>query len=305
MKKIFYKLILVFALFGCEDMTTIVDLELPEHQSLLVINSVPEIEDYVRVYISSSLDPLSNSQYQYLNDAIVLLKHDNIIDSAEFIEATLEEPCFYNVPKLIEGEAYTLEAHHVNYPSAYSTITVPYGVPVLDISIDSIYDNRIPVAFSIIDPIQVNYYYLRFTVKKDGKWQTSSFETYDPSFDDRGIVEDGQINGRKIFFTDQLFNNLQKTFEFELIIKDGIDDVDGLGSDFIAASVDSIKIHFFTTNESYYKYHISRKLQDRNENNPLTELLGAEPVVVYNNIENGFGVFGVRVKNDTIIAVDY
>ncbi|MAN50278.1 MAG: hypothetical protein CMD04_05630 [Flavobacteriales bacterium] len=306
MKKNFLKLFIVFTFFGCEEMSTVIDIDLPEHNPLLVVNSVPEIKDYVRVYISHSLDPLSNNQYKFLDDATVLLKYDNIIDTALFVQSSSEEPCYYNVPNLIEGKTYTLEAYHHDYPTANSTISVPFGVAIENVQVDSLYENRILLNFSIIDPIEENYYYLRFTIKQNGKWKTTAFESSDPSFDDRGLIDDGQISGRKILFNDQLFNNSKKSFDVNLIIKNNdSDDQFSLDNDNINLSIDSVKIHFFTITESYYKYHLSRKMQDRNENNPLNNLLGTEPVVVYNNINNGYGVFGVRVKKDTVIPINY
>ena len=130
---------------------------------------------------------------------------------------------------------------------------------------------------------------VKVEVKKGNKWKRVSFESYDPTFDGSAFIDDS-YGGRDVYFTDQLFNNSQKKFDIEL-------DVD--------YQIDSIKLNLFTISESYYNYHVSRKLQNRNENNPLNDLLGAEPVVVYNNINNGFGVFGVRVKNDSIIPVIY
>ena len=105
---------------------------------------------------------------------------------------------------MIEGKTYTLEAYHYDYPTANSTISVPFGVPIESVQVDSLYEDRILLNFSIIDPIEENYYYLRFTIKQNGKWKTTAFESSDPSFDDRGLIDDGQISGRKILFNDQL-----------------------------------------------------------------------------------------------------
>ena len=288
MKNIFLKLFILVTFFSCEDMSTVIDLELPQHESLLLVYTTPIAENETKIYVASSLDPLSNNDFEYLNNALVTIKNSNQIDTATlFIPDTLD-PYYLGSP-LKQGYSYELEVAHDNFLIASSNLIVPNRVPVIEFFIDSIYEDAIPLIFTLEDPLENNFYYLKFEVKKGNKWRRVSFESYDPTFDGSGFIDDS-YGGKSVFFSDQLFNNSQKKFNIEL-------DVD--------YQIDSIKLNLFTISESYYNYHVSRKLQNRNENNPLNDLLGAEPIIVYNNINNGFGVFGIRVKNDSIIPVIY
>ena len=42
---------LVLLLSSCEDMQTVIDLELPPHQSKLVVNSSNKVDDKFKVYV--------------------------------------------------------------------------------------------------------------------------------------------------------------------------------------------------------------------------------------------------------------
>ena len=288
MKKIFLKLFIVITFFSCEEMSTVIDLDLPQHESLLVVYTTPISENETKIYVASSLDPLSNDDFEYLNNALVTIKNSDQIDTATFFNVDTLDPYYIGSP-LKQGYSYELEVAHDNFLKASSNLIVPNRVPVVEFYIDSIYEDAIPLSFTIEDPLENNFYRLKFEVKKGNKWKRVSFESYDPTFDGGGFIDDS-YGGRSVYFTDQLFNNSQKQFNIELDVN---------------YQIDSIKLNLFTISESYYNYHISRKLQNRNENNPLNDLLGAEPVVVYNNINNGFGVLGIRVKNDSIIPVIY
>ena len=82
MKNIFLKLFILVTFFSCEDMSTVIDLELPQHESLLLVYTTPIAENETKIYVASSLDPLSNNDFEYLNNALVTIKNSNQIDTA-------------------------------------------------------------------------------------------------------------------------------------------------------------------------------------------------------------------------------
>ena len=80
---------IVLLLSSCEDMQTVIDLELPPHQSKLVVNSSNQVDDKFKVYVSHSLDPLSNEDFEFHSDATVVLFENQIaIDTLTFIDSS-------------------------------------------------------------------------------------------------------------------------------------------------------------------------------------------------------------------------
>lgn len=287
MKKLLY-LIPAVLLFTACDMSMTINLDLPEHEPLLVINSSGEVGGQMNVYVSHSIDPLSSDGFEYLTDASVVLKENNVLIDDMYC---LGDPfLFYTTDEqLEEGKTYQLEVSHPSYPTATAEVTVPVSVEIQSVVLGDTSDYMMDLRFTIQDPEENNYYLLKILVN-DGYgfgWSGVGFETIDPSFEDKGLIEDG-YEGRKAMFNDQLFNGTSKTFSLDIDYWEG---------------VDSVKVELFTLSESFYKYHESRRLQNRSENGP-SSILGAEPVVVYNNIQNGFGVFAVQSKNEFVVATE-
>ena len=116
-------------------------------------------------------------------------------------------------------------------------------------------------------------------------WEGIWFQSSEPSFDDKDFWDDS-FDGKIILFNDQLFNGNNKTFYTDI----------GYWKE-----LDSIKVILHTVSESFYKYHTSSGLQNQNG---FSEILGAEPVVVYSNIENGFGIFTATSKTHFITQIN-
>ncbi|NJO88357.1 MAG: DUF4249 domain-containing protein [Chloroflexia bacterium] len=79
-----------------------------------------------------------------------------------------------------------------------------------------------------------------------------------------------------IFFSDELFDGQQHTISFE--------------TDYFNYNNDTQTIYFIQLNslsKDLYNYYRSYSQYEETKDNPF-----AEPVKVYNNIENGFGIFG-------------
>lgn len=285
MKKIAYLLSITLVFTACEDMSMTVDLEMPEHEPLLVVNSIfrdVDIDDY-RVYVTHSVGPLSSDTFQYIDDANVLLKEgDLLMDTLDFEAA---ENFYFTSKSLEQGKTYHLEVSHPNYPTASAEVLIPTPVEIQSVVLGDIAEYTRELQFTISDPEESNYYLLKVGFMAQTSGGYIYFDSDDPSFEGKDFWGDG-FDGRKIMFNDQLFNGLDKEFSLDIDYWEGMD---------------SIKVFLHSVSESYYKYHESRKLQNQSGG---SELLGAEPVVVYNNIQNGFGVFAATSLADFVVAIN-
>lgn len=284
MKKTLYLLFLGSILLGCDDMSMTINLALPEHESLLVVNATAEANNNLKVYVTSSIDPLSSDFFEYIDDAVVLLKEEQLLDTLMFDSIK----GYYLTNEVLDGgKVYQIEVNHSDFSAVFSEVFVPYPVQIQTAKLGVISDDSRAFEFEIHDPLfQDNFYLLRMKGYVEGfGWEGLWFESSEPSFDNKDFWEES-FDGRKILFNDQLFNGTNKTFYI---------DVD------YWEELDSVKVVLHTLSESFYRYHMSRRLQ--NQNGP-SAILGAEPVVVYNNIQNGFGIFAATAQADFIIATD-
>ena len=83
-------------------------------ESKLVVNSSNKVDDKFKVYVSHSLDPLSNEDFEFHSDATVLLFENQIaIDTLTFIDSSK----FYKSNVSAEFEkSYSIRVNHPDYP---------------------------------------------------------------------------------------------------------------------------------------------------------------------------------------------
>ena len=294
MKKKLHILALTLILFSCDDMSMTINLSLNEHESLLVVNANAEADKKLKVFVTKSIDPLSSNSFEYIDDAVVLLKEDmQLLDRLLFDKI---KECYLSNEVIESGKIYQLEVNHSDFLLASSEVYVPNIVEIQNAELGLISNDFRAFEFDVDDPLFIdNFYLLRIKgyvedieYEEDSigfRWKDLWFESSDPSFDNNNFWGES-YEGRRILFNDQIFNGTKKTFYMDVSYWE---------------ELDSVKLVLYSVSESFYKYHISRILQNQNG---TSEILGAEPVVVYNNIQNGFGVFAATSKSDLIIATD-
>lgn len=312
MRKIHYIILLAFILNSCDNMSLTVDLDLPLHDSQLVVNAILKGgEDLSKVYVSHSLDPVSLNQYTQIDDAAVVLKENNtIIDDLTYQQdpsSELENTfCYVTEVLLQENKSYKIEVSHANYPTATAQEKIPASVNIQSVVLGPLSSYKQTCNFTINDPAGIdNYYLLRLKFKEKemiwgedpNKWYGLSYESNEPSFEGNDLFDDG-TQGRKVLFNDQLFDGTNKTFSLNIIYDfEFEEEIYYLEY----AEIDSIKVILYSVSEAYYNYHQSKRLQNQSDGSAI---LGTEPVVVYNNIQNGFGIFASKSKDEFSLATE-
>lgn len=300
MKKISYILLCMFLSIGCDDMSFTVDLDLPAHDPQLVVNALFEVDQpHSKVYLTHSIAPESNSSYNYIKDAVVLLKqNEQVIDDLQLqLDEVFDNDssfCYLSDYTMQANTTYQLEVKHPTYPTALAQMTTLPGVKIESVILGEVMDYQRNLRFTINDPpAEDNFYLLRLKFKaKETTWEEDYpewmglwFESNDPSFTENDDFWEDQYDGRKVLFNDQLFNGNRKTFSVEVEYWN---------------EIDSLQVILYSVSEDYYKYHQSRRLQNQDDG---ATFLGAEPVVVYNNIHNGFGIFASRSVEKVKLSV--
>tara|TARA_B100001057_G_C22766714_1_gene917926 strand:+ start:43 stop:948 length:906 start_codon:yes stop_codon:yes gene_type:complete len=301
MKNFFYSIIIVISFVCCDNLQTVIDVDLPSHEPKLVVNSVNEVGEKWKAYVSVSQAPLSNSDFVFLNDALVLL-----IDG----ETTLDTLTF-NTPKnryessliVNEGTNFEIRVSHSKYNTLNAALFPFQKVLLKSIEeLQNISSETTSLKFTIDDPQSTNYYMINlkayysqdaFDTTDIGEGYYSEMEKIYFDSDDPSLNK-GQFSRGKVLFDDKLFNGTIK--EFNLLF-----------DSYISTKADSILLNLWSIDYAFYNYFTTKIIQSNTGNNPI---FNSEPVNVYNSFLDGdgdiqgYGIFAVSSKDSVIIQTD-
>ena len=292
-------------------METVVDLEIPTHEPVLVLNGRLDTDTNVQVLVSSSVGAFDNSNPSMVNDANVILFENNIevetltLDTENNFEMYLNDGNWrtntyidmnYYVsnytPK--EDKTYKIEVKHPDFNDINASTYIPNDILIYNLVIDSTSNNdKINFEFSFDDNANIENYYsisLKVSCSKVFEDDNGYFDEYnygervdmnsnDPSFPSNSfdVLEGGyRFQGKRAVFNDALFNGQEKRIS-----------VDVLTEEFMYSQCDTIKFIFSTFSDDSYRYYNS--LSEQREKGGL-DIFGGEVVPVFTNINNGLGV---------------
>ena len=291
-------------LISC-DMETVIDLDIPPHDPVLVLNGILDTDTNAQLVVSHSVGAFSNTNPSFINNANVMLyKNNQFIDSlypdtnvidVEYLnEYTVSYlPMYYYKSDYIpEKDAnYRIEVSHSDYNPISAETSIPDDITLYNIDIDTTSsEEKIGFTFSFDDDAnEQNYYRLKLFSSCIKSWYDASgnliegerfrgdawFFSNDPSFP-AGVPFDGYtFEGSNVVFTDALFNGQQKTITLDV------------ESELKYGDCDTVIIRFSTFSNDTYSYYNS--LGEHSDKGELG-LFGGEVIPVYSNVENGLGV---------------
>ena len=290
-------------------METVIDLDIPSHEPVLVLNGILDTDTNAQVVVSHSVGAFSSAIPSFINDASVLLYKNNefigipllpdvenlvyvnYIDDSQNVDSLALY--YYKSDYIPEKDAnYRIEVNHSNYPSVSAETYIPNDITVYNIDVDTTsQENKLGFTFSFDDNSnQQNYYRLKLFSSCTKEWENddgdteqwdfrghTEFMSNDPSFPSDIPFEGYTFQGNNVVFTDALFNGQQKTITLDVISEKWLQ----------YADCDTIIIEFSTFSDDTYSYYNS--LGDHSEKGELS-IFGGEVMPVYSNVENGLGV---------------
>lgn len=268
----------------------VVDIEIPEHQSSIVLNGFWFSQDTaVSLLVTNSLSILDNEDYTIPEDAAVkLYKNDQLVGQLDFDELayyylTLDDSLG------TEMATYKIEASFGDYKPVTVEQTMPGLVTIKEASFeaDGTFDptgekvDEFSITFND-PPGEENYYLFRVSyieqfVDWNGDTIRSSGMIYLDSNDP--IVNYSQEG---LIFTDKAFDGSEYTIN---------------GWDYgWYEQVESFELELINLTKDGYLYLKSLEDYYNSEGNPF-----AQPATVYSNIENGYGIFALGATDRLII----
>ncbi len=292
MKNIFFALLFgtILSLFSCDPESSfeqIADVDIPEHEQRLAISAnIESGDEQVTALVATSSQIFENESFNVADAEVQLLKDGNVIANLAFDINTSRYIAPLDEAITLEQATYRLEVRHSQFETAFSEQQMPQKVDILggeyerDRNLGEFDADIIGVEFQDI-PNQDNYYLLEaFEIVE----QNNGTERFDriylyPLFD---LSEQAQNGG--IIFDDAAFDGNEYRIEAE--------SSRSLRND--------AKILLLLKSISRDRYLLERSLDlYRNaEGNPF-----AEPVVVHDNIEGGYGIFTASAVDTEILEL--
>ncbi len=286
------------ALCACEQ---VIEPDLPEHPPRLVLQAFFTSDGAWTAHVARSfgiLEPQSVHGGSLVDDAAVeLLAGDRVVGKLEFNYTVVAY--VFEGGALQAGETYSLRVTAPGFETVRATDTVPGPVPTsvrlyrprASAGSESGAGRDLSIELEIQDPPgEANYYQISLFRVYEGREEgeardfipafrrEENFSTKDPSIladnsVDGSPFEEGGFEGKAPYFRDTLFDG--STHEIELST-----DFAG-GPDF-----SEIRLQVLYISEAYYEYLKTARLHHDTLDNPF-----AEPLNVYSNVENGYGIF--------------
>ena len=304
-------LISILCFHSCGELETVIDIDIPSHESVLVLNGRLDTDTNVQVLVSSSVGAFDNSNPSMVNDANVILFENGVeietltLDTDNTYEMYLNDGNWRNdtyidmnyyvsnyVPK--QDKTYKIEVKHPNFNNIDASTYIPDDILIYNLVIDSTSNNdKINFEFSFDDEANIENYYsisLKVSCSKVFEDEYGYFEEYnyggrvemnsnDPSFPSNSFdfLDGGyRFQGERAVFNDALFNGQEKRIS-----------VDVLTEEFKYSQCDTIKFIFSTFSDDSYRYYNS--LSEQRVSGEL-DIFGGEVVPVFTNINNGLGI---------------
>ena len=260
----------------------------------LVVNSIFQSDSTFKVHLSSSKSVIDTSSYKNIEDAVVAIKLNN----GNIIENLIHTTNGFYVGEFYPSanQIYNLSVSHPNFSDVRSTDSLPTPITINSIDTLSITDpingDRLEITLNFSDPGNIQNYYLIETYVVGLYSEIYNLDTLEYELDtnqqymfltDEVFQDGGSPWKEQGLFNDLLFNGQNKSLKIEI----PNDDYKGSEGDYQwSYETISLRIYLHNISPSYYYYRTSLELYQNASGNPF-----AQPVQVFSNIENGFGVF--------------
>ena len=291
MKRLLFLLSISLAYISCEK---VIPFDGDVNTPKLVINSVFESDSTFKVHVSSSRSVIDTASFKNIDDAIVTIKdgNENIIETLNHVENGFYKGQTF--PQ--ENQTYILEINHTNYDNITASDSLPSPITINSVDtstmVDPINGNRLQISMNFDDPENTQNYYLIETYSVNEYLVIKNSDTTEYELDttkqfmvltDEVFQNGGSPWREQGLFNDLLFNGQNKTLELEIPNDSWSGSEDGYDWSYKTLT---LRLYLHNITLSYYYYRTSLELFQNATGNPF-----AQPVQVFSNVENGFGVF--------------
>jgi hypothetical protein len=302
----FIYLITLVSLFACEQ---VFNIEMPPHQSRLVVSSINGVDSLFYFTITKSrgiTEPIK--PYELINNATIkIFNGDNLLEVIEGATSTSEYGNIYlsSLARPIIKNKYRIDVSAPGYDQIVATDEAPSLVRIKKVDLDlknkikKDHNTYYQLSITFSDPpdeknFYMAYAYFRISYSYREEDEVREMDSYiGLESDDPLIKNENNIDSwyrSDLLFTDASFDGKQDV-KLNLLFNSYSM---RYWSNWYTIHSAEFYVILRSSSEALYKFTRSQSLQRDAKDNPF-----AEPVKVFNNIPNGYGIFGFYA-NDII-----
>ncbi len=266
-------------------------------QSKLVMHGLANPDSIWKIHISKSASLYMKDEVKYINNAEVKIRdsRNNIIENL----VHQGKGYYVSANRPLAGEIYHLDVSCDGFHSVSSRVEVPEK-PEFTCDTAWIKKNgklHLELTYSIMDNADSdNYYIIQAQIvdrNSDGQVHLKNIwmSTHDQHIDNREDDIDARTTGHTFMLLDDHFNGQFYQVTFDIGLEE--DNPGWFNSPF-----NNLKVSVANCNKALYRHMGTLSLYHSTDGNPF-----ANPVQVYSNIENGFGLLGSWNQSDSIFQV--
>ena len=288
-------LILLLLFSGCE---TIIDIDIPEDEPRLVLNGFINPDSTLSISLFQSMGILETGEFRAVEAANVTVYDKDGVRIADLTDSGSGRYMSAFIPEV--GQEYRIEASKSNFATVESSDMIPSdSAEVISINLnltESGFEGggsgEYDIDFTIRDYAGTDFYEVQVFERSVYEFDGQRYENFGNRFleSEDPVFDEFNSSGLGLLFGDALFDEgeLKITVSTYLNLGNNCDEVPECLSEESFLIVRKVS-------ESYFRYNRTLRLQQDLEGNPF-----AEPVSVFNNIKNGFGIFA-GYRNSTFL----
>lgn len=290
----------------------LLEIPIPNFENKMVVNCIITKDTTINIRLSTT-SRINANETQFIDNALVLLKQENnVVDTLK----NSGNGYYYSTIKAQKCVTYKLEIQHSQFGLVYATTSIPNSLNISNISQKDFAvplennefngDVRLPAclfSFNINDPAnEQNYYEIILTTKQT--WNDSMSINperlvYPFSYMSEIVNEDIlDYSPQKIIFSDSLFNGQTKKIDILYVPMwlgmYGMQEYT-YGKYRLIYKIRSISKEMYLYNKWLIKHQYNQQSDD------ITKF--ADPVQMWTNINNGYGVFAGYLETKDSIFV--
>jgi len=264
-ERLFALILIVFMVYSCE---TIVNVSLPKHNPKIVVNSINNPHSPWVIDLSLSKGVFESGEIKMLSGAKVEI-FENDISIADFKEIKDGLYISSNVAPKINVD-YRLKISAEGFTPITAHCRIPKVVKIEAVSVKNVKNidgDELELNIVFSDPPNIENFYSLSIIDRG---YYVYFSSNDLLFrDEESSLE---FSGRRFYGYRALFDD-SNSYSLKLYITPD-------------ENVKVFEVDLSSLSKDYYRYLITREAQEETEDDPFVE-----PVMIFNNIKNGLGIF--------------
>lgn len=262
------------ALSSCE---RDVNVFIPKHRDMLVLNSGITSDSTFKVYVGRSIPLFDKTSKPEVDNAVVKVEWDG----GELMLQSVGNGVYQSSAKPLIGKSYRVSASASGYDLVSATCTIPEP-PVAELTAVSKvssenFNSVYQVDITVDDPLQAeDYYIVEVRRKSQSIYNANDISYFYHSLTPKDLIcEKVGLSGdsKQLLFKDVTFNGDKGriSFTFENAVTD----------------LSTFECVVKRCSKDFWEYKRTLMIYDSTFDSPLSQ-----PVRVHSNIENGVGIFG-------------